>query len=136
MPDHGVTVRYDDPTFAALQLEAQSRHLSLAEVVRGAVGEHLARQTLARALPLLDAAFGKHVDRLAGLLAKAFVAAGMASWQARALIAALVPDQDAAAVMRQARLRALADLRRPGTEFGTESDLYAEDTAPAGDGEG
>lgn len=127
MAEHGITVRYDAPTFEALQLESRSRSLPLAEVVRQAVTEHLARQTLARAVPLLDATFGKHVDRLAAIAAKAFIAADMASWQARALVAALVPDQDPSAVMREARLRALVDLRQAGTDFGLDEDIYPED---------
>ena len=73
--------------------------------------------------PLIDACLGKHVDRLAGLIAKTFVAADMANWQSRALVAALVADQEPDTVMREARVRALADLRRSGTEIGTDSDL-------------
>ena len=131
MAEHGITVRYDDVAYEALQIEARSRRLPLAEVVRQAVAEHLARKTLARAIPLLDATFGKHVDRLAALIAKTFTAADMASWQARALVAALVPDQDPAEVMREARLRALVDLRQAGTEFGLDEEVYPEDRPPA-----
>ncbi len=138
MPEHGITVRFDAPTFEAVQLESRSRTLPLAEVVRQAVTEHLARQTLARAVPLLDATFGKHVDRLAALIAKAFIAADMASWQARALVAALVPDQDPTAVMREARLRSLVDLRQVGTDFGLDEDEYPDESGrpPAGGGNG
>jgi hypothetical protein len=125
--EHGITVRYDDEDYEALRLEAARRRLPLAEVVRQAVSEHLARRSIARAVPLLDATFGKHVDRLAAITAKAFVAADMASWQARALVAALVPDQNPGEVMREARLRALVDLRQAGTDFGLDEEAYPED---------
>ncbi len=108
----------------ALRSEAAAKGTTLAEVVRQAIREHLSRQTLARSLPLLDQALGKHIDRLAGLIAKAFVAADMANWQARALIAALVPDQEPHAVMQEARTRALTDLRRGGTDIGEDADMY------------
>ena len=124
---HVVTTRFATPTLAALRQEAAARGTAVSELVRQAVEEHVARQTIARAVPLLDATFGKHVDRLAAIAAKAFVAADMASWQTRALVAALVPDQDPAAVMRQARLRALVDLRQAGTDFGLDEELYPED---------
>ena len=125
MPMVDIKVRFAPADMAALEAEAQGKKLALAEVVRQAVAEHLARQTAARAAPLIDACLGKHVDRLAGLIAKTFVAADMANWQSRALVAALVEDQEPDAVMREARLRAVADLRRSGTEIGTDGDLYA-----------
>ena len=125
-----VTTRFPAPTVAALQQEAAARRVAVSELVRQAVEEHVARQTIARAIPLLDATFGKHVDRLAALIAKTFTAADMASWQARALVAALVPDQDPAEVMREARLRALVDLRQAGTEFGLDEEAYPEDRPP------
>ena len=118
-------VRFPGNDLAALQIEARAHHVPVAQVVRQAVAEHLARQTAARAAPLIDACLAKHVDRLAGLIAKTFVAADMANWQSRALIAALVADQEPDTVMREARLRALADLRRGGTEIGVDSDMYA-----------
>ena len=111
----------------ALRIEAAAKGVTIAEITRQAIREHLSRQTLARAIPLLDQALGKHVDRLAGLLAKTFVAADMANWQARALVAALVPDQEPDAVMREARARALTDLRQNGSEIGTDNDRYASD---------
>ena len=117
-------VRFPAPDMAALEAEARGKKVAIAEVVRQAVAEHLARQTAARAAPVIDACLAKHVDRLAGLIAKTFVAADMANWQARALVAALVADQEPDAVMREARTRALADLRRGGTDIGTDSDLY------------
>jgi hypothetical protein len=123
---HVVTTRFPEPTLAALRQEAAARQTAVSELVRRAVEEHVARQTIARAVPLLDATFGKHVDRLAALIAKTFTAADMASWQTRALVAALVRDQDPAAVMREARLRALVDLRQVGTDFGLDEDLYPD----------
>ena len=125
MPMADLKVRFSATDMAALEAEARGKQVALAEVVRQAVAEHLARQTAARAAPLIDACLGKHIDRLAGLIAKTFIAADMANWQARALVAALVQDQEPDAVMREARTRALADLRRGGTEIGTDSDMYS-----------
>lgn len=125
MPMTGLKVRFSPVDMAALEAEARGKKVALAEVVRQAVTEHLARKTAARVAPFLDACLGKHVDRLAGLIAKTFVAADMANWQARALVAALVEDQEPDAVMREARIRAMADLRRGATEIGTDSDMYA-----------
>ena len=125
MPMADLKVRFSPADMAALEAEARGKKVALAEVVRQAVAEHLARTTAARVAPLIDACLGKHVDRLAGLIAKTFVAADMANWQSRALVAALVVDQEPDAVMREARTRALADLRRGGTDIGTDSDLYA-----------
>ena len=124
MPLSDLKVRFSPADLAALEAEARGKKVALAEVVRQAVAEHLSRQTSARAAPLIDACLGKHVDRLAGLIAKTFIAADMANWQSRALVAALVEDQEPDTVMREARLRAMADLRRSGTEIGTDSDLY------------
>ena len=112
MPMSDLKVRFSPTDMAALEAEARGKKVAIAEVVRQAVAEHLARQTAARAAPLIDACLGKHVDRLAGLIAKTFVAA-------------LVEDQEPDAVMREARTRALADLRRGGTDIGVDSDLYA-----------
>ena len=127
MPMADLKVRFSAVDMAALEAEARGKKLALAEVVRQAVAEHLARQTAARAAPLIDACLGKHIDRLAGLIAKTFIASDMANWQARALVAALVEDQEPDAVMREARTRALADLRRGGTDIGTDSDLYTQE---------
>lgn len=118
MPMADLKVRFSPTDMAALEAEARGKSVPLAEVVRQSVAEHLARQTAARTVPILDACLGKHVDRLAGLIAKAFIAADMANWQTRALVAALVLDQQPDAVMREARARALVDLRRNGTEIG------------------
>ncbi|MGC8489119.1 MAG: hypothetical protein ACP5QO_13025 [Clostridia bacterium] len=120
-------VRLSTADREALRLEAAAKGTTLAEIARQAVREHLSRQTLARAVPLLDQALGKHVDRLAGLIAKAFVAADMANWQARALVAALVSDQRPDVVMREARVRSLADLRRSGIDIGEDEDMYHSD---------
>ena len=124
MPLSDLKVRFSSVDMAALKAEARAKKVALAAIVRQAVAEHLARQSAARAAPLIDACLAKHVDRLAGLIAKTFLAADMANWQSRALVAALVEDQEPDTVMREARLRAMADLRRSGTEIGTDSDLY------------
>ena len=125
MPLSDLKVRFSSVDMAALKAEARAKKVALAAIVRQAVAEHLARQSAARAAPLIDACLAKHVDRLAGLIAKTFLAADMANWQSRALVAALVEDQEPDTVMREARLRAMADLRRSGTEIGTDGDLYA-----------
>ena len=117
-------IRLSAPDREALRAEAAANRTTIAQVVRLAIREHLARHTLAGAVPLLDQTLGKHVDRLAGLLAKAFIAADMANWQARALVAALVQDQEPGAVMREARARAFIDLRRSGTNLGADVDAY------------
>ena len=124
MPLSDLKVRFSSVDMAALKAEARAKKVALAAIVRQAVAEHLARQSAARAAPLIDACLAKHVDRLAGLIAKTFVAADMANWQSRALVAALVADQEPDTVMREARTRALADLRRGGTDIGVDSDLY------------
>ena len=122
-----IQVRLPPADRDALRVEAAAKGITIAEVAREAIREHLSRQTLARALPLLDQALGKHVDRLAILIAKTFIAADMANWQARALVAALVRDQEPRLVMREARERALVDLRRGGTEIGADGDAYLSD---------
>ncbi len=122
-----IQVRLSSADRDALRVEAAAKGITIAEVAREAIREHLSRQTLARALPLLDQALGKHVDRLASFIAKTFIAADMANWQARALVAALVRDQEPTLVMREARERALVDLRRGGTEIGAEGDAYLSD---------
>ena len=122
-----IQVRLPPADRDALRVEAAAKGITIAEVAREAIREHLSRQTLARALPLLDQALGKHVDRLASLIAKTFIAADMANWQARALVAALVRDQEPRLVMREARERALVDLRRGGTEIGADGDAYLSD---------
>lgn len=124
MPMSDLKVRFSPGDMAALEAEARAKKLALAEVVRQAVAEHLSRNTAARAVPVIDACLGKHVDRLAALIAKTFVAADMANWQARALIAALVPDQDPERVMHEARVRAHVDLRRGGMDIGHDEDCY------------
>jgi hypothetical protein len=127
MEAESLHVRLPPADLAAVQQEAIAKKVPVSEIVRQAVREHLARQTLARAVPLLDQALGKHVDRLAALIAKAFVAADIAAWQTRALAAKLLDDIDPADLMAQARERALIDLRRPGTDVGVDEDAYARE---------
>ena len=109
----------------ALRIEAAAQQTTIADIARLAIREHLARSTAARAVPVLDAALGKHIDRLAALIAKTFVAADMANWQASALCNALVGDIKPDEIMAEARQRALIDLRRAGTDIGVDEDTYA-----------
>ncbi len=119
------TMRFSAADMAALQQEAAAKSVAVSEVIRQAVAEHLARQTLARAVPLLDQTLGKHIDRLAALIAKTYVAADMAHCQSSAVCNALIRDLKPEAIMAEARQRALIDLRRSGTDIGMDEDVYA-----------
>ena len=109
----------------ALRIEAAAQQTTIADIARLAIREHLARSTAARAVPVLDAALGKHIDRLAALIAKTFVAADMANWQAQALCKALLRDIQPERILVEARQRALIDLRGAGTDIGESRGLYA-----------
>gem|GEM_PF-6916866 len=129
MPDlEDVKIRFRADDLALLRAEAEARKTSLADIVRESVGEHLARAAAARVVPVLDAALAKHVDRLAAMLARTFVAADMAQWQACALYAALAVDRPggatAAQVQREAQHRAAIDLRARGLEIAGDEDMY------------
>jgi hypothetical protein len=109
----------------ALEAEARRRKVSVAEVIRVALQEHFARDAEHRVLPLLQEALAPHVDRLAALAAKTYVAAAAAAWQANWLVD--VAKGDPTEVMRAAVARAHVDLRRKGTEVGgaTEEEYQA-----------
>jgi hypothetical protein len=51
-----IQVRLPPADRDALRVEAAAKGITIAEVAREAIREHLSRQTLARALPLLDQA--------------------------------------------------------------------------------
>ena len=126
-----VRLRSDD--LALLRAEAEARKTSMADIVRESVGEHLARGAAARVVPVLDAALGKHIDRLASMIARTFVAADMAQWEACALLAAALPSKPgqatAAEIQREARHRAQIDLRARGLEIAEDEEIY---TRPQG----
>lgn len=125
-----VSLRLPDADLASLKLAAAERNTTISEVVRDALRLYLAQDSAVRVQPLIDAAVGKHADRLAALICKVFVAAEMGSWQARALMTVLGPkDIDPATTWREARTRALIDLRQSGTDRWGEDDLYPGDAA-------
>ena len=109
-----------------LEAAAEARGVSVAEVIRQAVQEHLARREGDRMIPLLDETLSKHVDRLAALLAKVYVAAASASWQANYLVGR-DPKADPVDIMRAAVTRALVDLRRKGSAVGEATEEEYQD---------
>ncbi len=111
---------------ARLRAEAEGKEVSLAVVLRQAVTEHLARREGDRAVPVIEGVFAKHVDRLAGLIAKTYVAAASASWQANHLVS-LHKGENAEEVMELAVIRAAVDLRHKGVAMGgaTEEEYQA-----------
>lgn len=94
MADIGITVRYDEATYEALQAEAARRKLPVAEVVRQVVQRHLAAAAAPAMLPeiestletVLERVFGRHVNRLAAIGSKAVVQAAWAKWLVAYLI--------------------------------------------------
>lgn len=117
-------VRLPAADMVLLRGRAESRETSVAAEIRLAVSEYLARREGDRAVPIIDAAFAKHVDRLAALIAKTFVAAAAGTWQTNYLIHRLCKGEPGAkeslddVQMRLSVLRALVDLRRHGAEMG------------------
>ena len=113
----------------ALQAEARSRGVSVAEVLRQALQEHLSRRAEHHVLPVLSEAMAPHVDRLAALMDKAIVAAGTAAWEVNHLIGkdTTRPPSHAVEMMRASVARAVMDLRRKGVALGeaTEEEYEA-----------
>ena len=124
--DEQIKVRLPREDAIALRATAEARGLPVAAVVRQAVTEYLARREGDRAVPIIDATFAKHVDRLAGLIVKVYVAASASSWQANRLMDTLT-SLDPVAEMKSAVARALVDLRRNGSALGeaTEEEYEA-----------
>lgn len=121
-----IKVLIADEDAITLRAIAEARGVSIAEVVRQAVTEHLARREGDRAVPIIDATFAKHVDRLAALLSKTYVAAAVAAWEVRFLIEG-EPEVDAEEVMRQAVVRAGVDWRGHGVAIGAAGEeVYTE----------
>ena len=115
---------------AQVRAAAEARGVSVSVVIRQAVAEHLARREGDRAVPVIDAVFAKHVDRLAGLIAKTYVASATAAWQTRYLIER--SGADSYLLMRRSVCRALVDLRRKGSAMGeAEIEEYAAAEAAA-----
>ena len=136
MPELAIRVRLGEADLAALNLAAAERKTTVSDVVRDALRMYLGQDAAVRVMPLIDAAVAKHADRLAALMCKVFTVSGMAAWQSRALVAKMT-DLDVDATWRDARARALVDLRQPGTDRWGEEDLYPPETqsgSPAGGG--
>lgn len=136
MAEGAVSIRLPEADLAALKLAAAEQKTTVSDVVRDALRMYLGQDSAVRVMPLIDAAVAKHADRLAALMCKVFTVSGMAAWEGRALVARLT-DLDVDAVWRDARARALVDLRQPGTDRWGEEDLYPPETQPAptpGDG--
>ncbi len=136
MAEGAVSIRLPEADLAALKLAAAERKTTISDVVRDALRMYLAQDSAVRVMPLIDAAVAKHADRLAALMCKVFTVSGMAAWEGRALVTILT-KLDPDAVWRDARARALVDLRQPGTDRWGEEDLYPPETQPAptpGDG--
>lgn len=102
----------------ALEGEARRRRVSVSEVIRIAIQEHLARDAEHRVIPLLEEAMAPHVDRLAALIAKTYFAAAVAAWQSNYLIAITDKEADPVDIMREANIRARVDMSRKGSEIG------------------
>jgi Arc/MetJ-type ribon-helix-helix transcriptional regulator len=117
-PWHRYTVGVGPADAEAIEAEARRRRVSVSEVIRIAIQEHLARDAEHRVIPLLEEAMAPHVDRLAALIAKAYFAAAVAAWQANYLIAVTDNKADPVDIMREANIRARVDMNRKGSEIG------------------
>ncbi|TDA67848.1 MAG: hypothetical protein D9V47_10085 [Clostridia bacterium] len=110
-----VAVMVDTPVFARLWAEAQAEGVSVAEVVRRIIDERIRGDSARLGVPVVEDAVRRvmepHVDRLAGMLAHAGVAAGTAAWLARALVN-LLTQVDPDEAWEQAVARAKTGLRR------------------------
>lgn len=124
MPDSAISIRLTESDLADVRQEAVRASVTISEVVRDALRAHLASKKAERAVPIIDAAIGKHIDRLAAMLTKVFYAADMANWQASALCNAIIKDLKPEEIMSEARQRAAVDWRRAGTEIGVDEDVY------------
>ena len=124
-------VRFDALTLARLRREACTEGVSLSEVVRTAVEEHLtARGEVTDLLrDTIDDAMAPHVARLADLSAAASLEAAMAKWLAAAITEHLAqlprdtalayPDQDR--LLEHIRHYALEDLKAHGQVGGGDT---------------
>ncbi len=133
MDESGTRVRFDAETLSQLRTEATTRGVSLAEVVRGAVQEHLTTQGKVTDLlrEAVNDALRPHVNRLAALTSKAVIQAASAKWLAAAITEHLAelppeavpayPNQDG--LLEDVRHYALEDLKaRRQAETVTEAE--------------
>ncbi len=130
------TIRLPKKDAVQVRTEAEGRGIPVADLVRLAVTEHLAREAEGRVLSAVGEVLDRHTDRLAALIAKVYVAAATTSWQANYLIghgAAGVGMDEAGDIWRSARVRALVDLRHQGSGLGeAEEEEYRAAEARAG----
>ena len=147
MADTGITVRYDEGTYAALTAEAARRKVSVAEVVRQAVQQHLAAAAAPMLMPevatilesTLERVLGRHVNRLAGIGSRAVIEASWAKWLAVAIMEHS-PNRDSKAapmyddvdlVLEQTHAAAVRDCQRRAQPWDPPKPAGAE--APAVD---
>jgi len=116
-----VAVMLDTPVFAKLWAEAQAEGVSVAEVVRRIIDDRVRGESARLGAPVVEDTVRRviepHVDRLAGLIAHAGIAAGTSAWLAKALVN-LLTQVDPDEAWDQAVARAKTGLRRSmkGTE--------------------
>ncbi|MHB1127970.1 MAG: hypothetical protein ACYC2T_13650 [Bacillota bacterium] len=110
-----VAVMLDTPVFARLWAEAMAEGISVAEVVRRIIDERIRDESARLGAPVVEDAMRRviesHVDRLAGLVAHAGIAAGTSAWLVKALVN-LLTQVDPDEAWDQAVTRAKTGLRR------------------------
>ena len=118
---HELHIRLDAATFGALQEAARQQGRPMNELVERCIGERLtglAEQRLdGPALPAvrqsLDEALKPHIERLAALIAKTHLEAGIAERLTYVLIAQAVGPDKAQQFLDAARARSVEALKRP-----------------------
>lgn len=149
MADTGITVRYDEGTYAALTAEAARRKVSVAEVVRQAVQQHLAAEAAPVLMPevatilesTLERVLGRHVNRLASIGSRAVIEAAWSKWLLVAIIersadrpkgtAPMYDDVDL--VLEQTHQAAVRDCQRRAQPWDQPKTEIPEPEAPAPD---
>ncbi|TDA65764.1 MAG: hypothetical protein D9V47_01085 [Clostridia bacterium] len=110
-----ITAKVSRQVYAELQTQARVQGLTMSELVRNILDEHLRNEAARLGVPVVEDAIRRviepHVDQLAGMLAHAGIAAGTAAWLNKALVN-LLKDVDPDEAWDQAVARAKAGLRR------------------------
>lgn len=110
-----ITAKVSRQVYAELQAQARVQGLTMSELVRNILDEHLRNEAARLGAPVVEDAIRRviepHVDQLAGMLAHAGIAAGTAAWLNRALVN-LLTDVNPGEAWDQAVARAKAGLRR------------------------
>ncbi|MBX6773599.1 MAG: ribbon-helix-helix protein, CopG family [Chloroflexi bacterium] len=111
---NALTIRFDSDTYAGLEAKARVLDTSAADVVRRAVAEYLASDAAERLQaklgPVVDRVIGRHINRLAGLIAKSVKAAAMAEEIGAHLVYKIDPASSEQ-VLDEAEKTAIAYLR-------------------------